>query len=327
MPLFSPSATSTQIGGMGQRRRRMLSGALAGSFSGLSRLGGLFPAASPERHGLARQVGIRYTEAGGTEHELDVYRPKDATELLPVVVYFHGGAFHALSKDTHWLMGIGFARRGYVVFNVNYRLGPGSRYPAAAEDVCTAWRWISEHAAEFGGDPQRMAVAGESAGANLAAVVAVASAWPRPEPWARLVYEAPGLPRAALPACGVFQVTDTARLSRGRNPALADILLGLEEAYLPDDRGAVDLTLADPLLLIESTAPSRQPPPFFLPVGTWDPLLDDTRRLALALQRHGGRAEARYYERELHAFHAFVWRTRAQQCWTDMHGFLAEHLG
>ncbi len=309
-----------------QMRRRMLAGAVAGSFSGLSRFGGLFPAASPAYHGVRRSVGIPYVEGGGAEHQLDVYRPQDASGLLPVVVYIHGGAFHALSKDTHWLMALGFARRGYVVFNINYRLGPHHRYPAAAEDACAAWCWVAQHAAEYGGDPQRMVVAGESAGANLAAVVAVASAWRRAERWAQAVYDAPVLPRAALAACGIYQVTDTARLTGGRSFAMRDLLTNVEESYLPDDRLSVDLALADPLGVVESAAPSRPAPPFFLPVGTWDPLLEDTRRMAAALANRGVPVAERYYARELHAFHAFVWRAQAKQCWNDMHGFLAEQV-
>lgn len=309
--------------GLVKWRRRTLSGALAGGFSGLSQLAGRLPAAAPEYHGLERRIGIPYIEGGGPEHQLDVYRPSGASGLLPVVVYIHGGGFHALSKDTHWLMGIAFAKQGYVVFNINYRLGPQHRYPAAAEDVCRAWRWVTEHAAEYGGDPQQMAVAGESAGANLAAVIAVASAWPRPEPWARAVYDAPALPVAALPACGIFQVSNTARLAQGTWFAARDVLGGVEQNYLPDDRGSVDLALADPVCLIESVAPSRPPPPFFLPVGTWDPLMEDTRRMAEALASRSVQVEARYYQREVHAFHAFVWRSQARLCWQEMFGFLA----
>ena len=71
--------------------------------------------------------------------------------------------------------------------------------------------------------------------------------------------------------------------------------------------------------LVEAAeAPQRPLPPFFLPVGGWDPLAADCSRLADALERMGVEAEARIYPRELHAFHAFVWRSRARQCWRDM---------
>ena len=59
----------------------------------------------------------------------------------------HGGAFQSLSKDTHWLMGLAFARRGYVVFSINYRLAPKHRFPAGLQDACTAARWVHENAA------------------------------------------------------------------------------------------------------------------------------------------------------------------------------------
>ena len=61
--------------------------------------------------------------------------PTSRTGLAPVVLYIHGGAFHYLSKDTHWVLALMFARRGYVVFNIDYRLAPVYPYSAAIEDV------------------------------------------------------------------------------------------------------------------------------------------------------------------------------------------------
>jgi len=67
-------------------------------------------------------------------------------------------------------------------------------------------------------------------------------------------------------------------------------------------------------------------PAFFAPVGTRDPLLDDTRRLERALRRMGVSCEARYYLGELHAFPALVWRKNAQRCWRDTFAFLDRAL-
>jgi acetyl esterase len=102
-----------------------------------------------------------------------IYTP-DAPAPRPVVAFFHGGGFVICSVETH----DGLARRlanalGAVVVSVEYRLAPEARCPAAAEDCYAATQWVHEHAAELGGDPARLMVAGDSAGGNLAAVVSL----------------------------------------------------------------------------------------------------------------------------------------------------------
>lgn len=328
-------------------RQRLGSVAAESFFRGASALGRLHPLARPERHGVRVLRDLPYLDDGRPEHRLDVYRPAGqpgkANGLLPVVLYIHGGGFRILSKDTHWLMGLSFARQGYLVFSINYRLAPRHPFPAAVEDVCAAWSWVLDHAAEHGGDPTRIVVAGESAGANLASALTLATCYRRPEsewgPWARAVYDRGVVPVAALPACGVFQVSDLERFSRRKrfSPWVNDRLLEVGIAYLGDDRhpdraGDPRLDLANPLLFTERGAergqrPERPLPPFFLPVGTHDLLLDDTRRFAAALTTLGAVAEPRYYPGEVHAFHAFVFREQARRCWQDTFAFLDRHLG
>ena len=147
--------------------RRLGGNVVEGMYEGLSRVSRLHPDARPERHGVERLSNIPYAQSGMKEHLLDVYRPIRRKGPLPVCIYVHGGGFRILSKDTHWLMGLIFARRGYVVFNINYRLAPRFPFPAALEDTCDAYAWVVEHAESFGGDPSRIVLAGESAGANL----------------------------------------------------------------------------------------------------------------------------------------------------------------
>src|SRR5262249_58601954 len=85
--------------------------------------------------------------------------------------------------------------------------------------------------------------------------------------------------------------------------------------------------LADPLRMLEDgDGLDRELPPFFAPVGTRDPLLDDTRRLEKALARLNVPCEARYYPGGIHAFHAMVWDPAARRCWRDALAFLDRHM-
>ena len=127
----------------------------------------------------------------------------------------------------------------------------------------------------------------------------------------------------------MFQVSDVARFRRRKKLSrfLMDRIEEVGYAYLGRDRdhGAL-LDLADPVCFLErGERGGRALPPFFLPVGTADPLLDDTRRLARALEALGAEAEARYYPGEVHAFHAFVFREQARKCWAHTFAFLDRH--
>jgi acetyl esterase len=136
---------------------------------------------------LALTHGVRTPEqvvpVGGTEDRTvpgaegdlraRVYRP-DAAGPLPTVVFLHGGGWVIGDLDTHDNMARNVCRHAEaVVVAVDYRLAPEHPFPAAADDAVAATRWIAQHLDEFGGDP-RLAVAGDSAGGNLAAVVAQA---------------------------------------------------------------------------------------------------------------------------------------------------------
>ncbi len=314
-------------------RRRAGAMLADGFFRGVSRAGRLHPMARPERHGVEVLTDIAYDPEHPTRR-LDVWRPVDRASKgpLPAVLYVHGGGFRILSKSTHWVMALVFARRGYVVFNIDYRLAPAHPFPAALEDACAAYAWVCAHAAEYGADPERLVLAGESAGGNLVASLAAAACFERDEPYAREVFEAGVVPRAVLPACGLHQVSDPGRFRR-RKPGLsrfvADRIEEVAHAYLghPTPPSSPALDLADPVRLFESDAPLARPlPPFLLTCGTADPILDDTRRLHAALAARGADAEARYYPGEPHAFHAFVFRESARRHWADTFEFLERHV-
>lgn len=330
----TPPWERPQIGITDRLRRKLGAVVVDNFFLQTARLTRMMPVSHPRLHRVRVDRDLPYQDSGSRDHLLDVYRPADPPQpgsKRPVVLYIHGGGFRVLSKETHWLFGLMFARRGYVVFNINYRLAPKHPYPAAISDACAAYRWVIENAHRYGGDVSRLVVAGESAGANLATSVSLAACYERTEPWARQVFESEVVPRAVIPACGVLQVSDPERFVRRKHlPSyLHDRLAEVADAYFQRcdirDRAAFDF--ADPLVMLErGEAPHRPLPPFFAPCGTKDPLLDDTRRLAAALEKLGGRCAARYYPGEIHAFHAFLFRENARRCWRELFEFLDEGL-
>jgi acetyl esterase len=273
---------------------------------------------------------LPYVDDGRREHRLDLWIPRNRTGQLPVVIYIHGGAFHYLSKETHWLMALSFARAGYIVANVEYRLAPEHPFPAAIEDVCRAAQWVRERVESYGGDPDRVAIAGESAGANLATALTLACCQRREEPWARSLFDSGLQPTLCLPACGVLQVSDTARLMENRSvpPWVRMQLEELEFGYLGRrPTGGRVMELADPLLTLERGFEAERPlPRFFTFAGTRDVLLEDSRRLAVALKRSGVPCEFREYEREIHAFHAMLNRPATSDVWRGQLALLDRYL-
>ncbi|HEY3450618.1 MAG TPA: alpha/beta hydrolase [Myxococcales bacterium] len=325
------SASRSLAARAGRLRRRAGSLAIEAFFEGLSRSTQLLPQA---RRALSLAEVVRdlpYRPTGLLEHTLDVWRPRERRPgPLPTVLYVHGGGFSILSKETHWSMALRFAAAGYLVFNVNYRLAPRHPFPAALEDVGEAWAWLGAHLAEHGGDPRRVVLAGESAGANLVTALTVATCYERAEGWAQRARAVPLRPAAVIAGCGYLQVSDPGRFGRRKRlpPWLEDRILETSRAYLgratPDPAGGLEL--ADPISVLEKDAPARPLPPFFAFAGTADPLLDDTRRLGAALSSRGAPHLLRIYPGEPHAFHALSWRPQAEHCWRETFDFLRVHL-
>jgi acetyl esterase len=122
-------------------------------------------------------VEVEDIAVAGAEGELPgrIYRPIGLlSRLNPMVLYFHGGGFVTGDLDSHDATARALARRtGAIVVSVAYRLAPEHKFPAAHDDAWAAWRWLTEKVRDLAGDPKRLAVAGEDAGANLAANIAL----------------------------------------------------------------------------------------------------------------------------------------------------------
>ena len=119
-----------------------------------------------------REVRDRSIPGPVGEIPVRVFRPSDATR--PMLVWFHGGGWVTGSIETHDLVCRQLAVAvDAVVVSVEYRLAPETKFPGAVDDCVAAWSWVAAHAAELGADAERIAVGGDSAGGNLAAVVAL----------------------------------------------------------------------------------------------------------------------------------------------------------
>jgi acetyl esterase/lipase len=105
------------------------------------------------------------------EMTLDIHYLKNPQNLRPALVLIHGGAWTSLDKNYLTWLAKDAARRGYVVFNIDYRLAQQAKYPAAVKDCQAAVRWARAHAGLYHVDPGRLAVWGESAGGHLACMM------------------------------------------------------------------------------------------------------------------------------------------------------------
>ena len=125
-------------------------------------------------HGTEITRSIAYgAEARQT---LDVYRPSNA-KASPVIVFFYGGSWQSGAKETYQFVAAALAQRGYVTVVPDYRVYPEVRYPGFLQDGAQAVRWAKDNAARFGGDPDKLFVMGHSAGAYIAAMLALDGRW------------------------------------------------------------------------------------------------------------------------------------------------------
>lgn len=130
------------------------------------------PASFPSQNSdiLVTELDVPYQEkpAGIT---LDVHYLKGADGVRPALVVIHGGGWQNLDKDYLTWLSKDAAKRGHVVFNINYRLAGEAKYPAAVEDCQAAMRWVKANAKRYSVDPNRVGVFGESAGGHLACMM------------------------------------------------------------------------------------------------------------------------------------------------------------
>lgn len=223
---------------------------------------------------------------------LRLYRPLDtaAGQVLPALVYYHGGGWVIGDLDTHDTLCRELANHsGCAVVSVDYRLAPEHRFPAAVDDSIAAARWVHRQAAALHIDPARIAVGGDSAGGNLAAVVALAArdAADLPLAYQLLIYPATDQHRSA-----------PSHTTNGEGYLLTrDTMAYFTGHYIPEPARYADWR-ASPLLHPDL---SRLPPALVLTAG-YDPLRDEGLAYAQKLSEAGNTATHLSFERQIHGF-------------------------
>lgn len=297
-------------------KKRAITAGIEAFFQAGSRSFRLHPFAKEDDLVIVRDVP--YLPTRSRFHLLDITKARGAHGPLPVAIYVHGGGFKILSKETHWMFVNTFAREGYLVFNINYRLGA---FPQAPEDVAAAIEWVFANCRSYGGDPTRVVIAGESAGANLSLASMVGAYFDRPEPWTQRLR---GLRfRAVVPMCGLLEVARPERFWPHGNPTFLQTRIeGVCSSYV-GTATYEEAPLASPLRILESDAlPNAPLPPIFSSVGTKDPVYEDTERLERVLNRRNVPHLVTYHPGRQHAFQAAFYDAEVKHHWRACFDFL-----
>ena len=225
-----------------------------------------------------------------------IYWPKVDTPppSYPLVVFFHGGGWVICDLDSHDNVCRDLANgAGAVVVSVDYRLAPEHPYPAAADDAYAATVWASEHAGELGADADRLAIAGDSAGGNLTAVVA-------------LMARDRGGPALRFQLM-IYPVTDVSPSHRDSHPSKKENATGYflttehmdwyRDKYLPEGADGTDPYIS-PFLAADVSGL----PPAVVMTAEFDPLRDEGESYGNRLKDAGVPTDIRRYDGVFHGF-------------------------
>jgi acetyl esterase len=250
--------------------------------------------------GLAEGVTVENGTAAGGDGSIPirVYRPSDATDVLPLVILMHGGGWATGSLDIYDWLGSNLAVQARaVVVSLEYRLAPTHRWPAAADDCYAAFVDVVERAAAWNADGTRVAVVGDSAGGNLAAVVTLMARDRSGPPIAfqALIYPSTDL---TLGSPSIEENANAPILTKRDITAFRDVYTTSENRSDP---------YASPLLAEDHS----RLPPALIQVAEHDPIRDDGLRYAEALRNSGVEVRTTTYVGMPHGFLAFPRISRA----------------
>jgi acetyl esterase len=260
-------------------------------------------------------VEDRSMDGPGGALALRIYTP-EGQGPFPVTLYMHGGGYVVGDLDTQDMIARAFCAWGEtVVVSVDYRLAPEHPFPAAPDDVFAALQWAVAHAAEIGGDPSRIAVAGDSAGGNLACAAALRA---RDE-------GGPAL-RAQVNLYGScnYPSEDTAS---AREFAEGPILKKDDVDWFWEQYLTSPAEQDDPQASPVRAASHADLPPAFIATAECDPSRDDAEAFAAKLESAGVQVEMKRYAGMVHGFASWVgFLPGARDVMQDASQFLKKHL-
>jgi acetyl esterase len=221
-----------------------------------------------------------------------IYTPAGSGPF-PVLVFFHGGGWVICDLDTHDPTCRDLCNgAGCVVVSVDYRLAPEHKFPAAPEDCYAATQWAAAHAAEINGDPARLAIAGDSAGGNLAAVVAQMA---RDRGGPRLVFQ-----------LLIYPATDfTFQGASIKENADGYFLTGDDMHWFTTHYLNSDADKQNPLASPMQTVDLSNLPPALIITAQYDPLRDEGEAYGRKLQQAGVPTIISRYDGMIHGFFGF----------------------
>jgi acetyl esterase len=223
---------------------------------------------------------------------LRLYRPAGAEpdQVLPVLVYFHGGGWLLGGLDSHDTTCRHFANAARcVVVSVDYRMAPEHKFPAAVDDSAAATRWVIEHAGSLGVDPARVAVGGDSAGGNLATVMALMA---RDGTLPPLVFQL-----LIYPATDMAMTTVSSQTITETVPLTSKTMKWFIDHYMRGPQDVVDWR-ASPARAADLSGTAQA----LVLTCSCDPLRDEGIEYARRLEREGVRVTHLHFSDQIHGF-------------------------
>lgn len=256
---------------------------------------------------------VVYAAPNGHELTLDVSWP-DGPGPFPMLVWIHGGSWEQFSKEANEGLARYVTNRGYVVFNINYRMVPEVTVREIVNDAMGAVIFAKDHAAEYNGDPKRVAVAGHSAGAHLATMIAVAANDPYFTPSYTSVAGNNCSVACAVPFSGVFDFI-------GRTPDFDESEKWVKRFGATFEQNPEVYKKCSPSSYVRADLP-----PMMVIWGEEDFLREENEKWVETLKSAGAPVQGYMVPGAEHVWPTWHWQKSAVESYSIMVAFLNEQL-